>query len=63
MTPISVEELYRVVKSNPRYLEAVLRFYRYGEFPEELQGQSFPGLERVAAEIKAQLREEERERQ
>ena len=59
MSGISAEELYQLVRSNPRYWEAVRRFLQYGEFPPELAGQHFPNLERVAADIKKQLRKRE----
>ena len=62
MADISTEDLYRLVVNNPRYLEAVRRFFQYGEMPAELEGQSFPNLERMAAEIK-QRREREQERE
>ena len=59
MTAISTEELYQLVIANPQYLEAVRRFFQYGEMPPELEGERFPNLERIAAEIKRQLSGEE----
>ncbi len=54
MAAISTEELYQLIRSNPRYWEAVRRFFQHGEFPTELQDQHFPNLERIAAEIRKQ---------
>ena len=53
------DDLYRQIRANPRYLEAILRFLRYGEFPEELEGERYPNLERIAAEIKRERQERE----
>ena len=61
MADISTEDLYQLVRANPRYLEAVRRFLEYGEFPPELESYRYPNLERVAAGIKQRRREPEKE--